>query len=197
MTKSPLGISAARCATLALSLVLLPLTAQAQNENATPPPATVSHSSSSGAGLGVGAAAFLGGLTGLDVVYDVSRFHVEGVLGFSSVETGAASNATSFQFGARGWYHLHQGVNSDFSLGGGFGMRTRSGGGNPSATATLIEPGMQARVFFTPNFTLNMTAGFSFVFGDGVAGVGGTDTDVGFGLGAQLLGGIGFTYFFR
>lgn len=168
-------------------------TAQAQTQGA---PVIVGHGPESGAGLGVGAAAFVSGLAGLDVVYDLPRFHVEGILGFSSLDNVNNGNnnqtITAFQFGARGWYHLHVGQSSDFSLGGGLGVRTVSGGGQPSATATLIEPGMQARVFLTPNFTLNFTGGLSLVFGDSTQ-----NATKGFGLGTQLLGGIGFSYFFR
>ena len=121
-----------------------------------------------GAGLGVGASAFVGGLVGPSVVYDLPRFHLEGVLGFSRVDNGGAGDTsnTRFQFGARGWYHLHQGVNSDFSIGGGFGVRTINNGNGASNTATLLEPGAQARVFLTPNFTFNGTLGFVFALGD-------------------------------
>jgi hypothetical protein len=181
----------------ALALLALtpaaPATVHAQTE--TPPPvATTASTSGSGAGLGVGAAAFLGGLPGLvDVVYDVRRFHIEGLLGIGSFDNGANRTNTAVEVGARGWYHLHVGTNSDFSLGGGVGVRTWSGGPGPSVTAVLIEPGMQARAFLTPNFTLNLTAGLTLVLGDNVP----NGASKGFGLGSQLLGGVGFTYFFR
>ncbi len=180
----------------ALALLALtpavPATVHAQPE-ASPPVATTAVTSGAGAGLGVGAATFVAGLTGLDVVYDMRRFHVEGLLGFSSLDAGANRTETTFQFGARGWYHLHVGTNSDFSLGGGLGVRTASGVG-ASLTATLVEPGMQARVFLTPNFALNLTGGLTIVFGDSFNN---TSTVKGFGLATQLLGGVGFTYFFR
>ena len=193
MTKSVLRFSAASALLLAASLSA-PGMALAQSDT-TPPPvtSTTTTSAGSGAGLGVGAAAFVGGLSGLNAVYDLPRFHLEGLLAFSSLDPpGPGPTITRFQIGARGWYHLHEGSHSDFSLGGGFGLRTASGGGGPSSTATLLEPGMQARVWLTPNFTINATAGFSFVFGDNVDGV-----STGFVLDAQLLSGLGFTYFFR
>ncbi len=186
MTKSILKF------TVAFALLALTLAAPGRAQAQTTPSAVATGGSGAGAGLGVGAAAFVAGLTGFDVVYDLSRFHVEGLLGFNSLATGNNQTRTSFQFGARGWYHLHAGTNSDFSLGGGLGLLTASGGGGPSVTATLIEPGMQARVFLTPNFAFNLTGGLSMVFGDTVG-----NTIKGFGLQAQLLGGIGFPYFFR
>ena len=157
----------------------------------------VTNSRSSGAGLGVGAAAFVGGLAGPSVVYDLPRFHIEGLLGFRRTDDGPGNSSnTRFQFGARGWYHLHQGANSDFSIGGGFGVGTWSNSNGGSATATLIEPGVQARVFLPPNFTFNGTPGFTPVLGDNF-----DQSSKGFGLGTQLVGGtstgIGFTYFFR
>jgi hypothetical protein len=177
--------------TLAVSTSAL---AQDTPPAASPPPAVVTSSGSgSGAGIGVGAAAFLSGLTGIQVVYDTRPFHVEGIFGFNSVNTGGPMDTrqTNFQFGARGWYHLHMGSNSDFSLGGGAGVIAVSGGGSP--TAMLLEPGMLARVFLTANFALHVTAGVSMRFGDEI----GPTTNPGFGLSSQFLGGFGFSYFFR
>lgn len=162
----------------------------------TPPPAAppppVATTAGSGAGIGVGAAAFLSGLAGIQVVYDTRPFHVEGIFGFNSVNTGGPmdTRVTNFQFGARGWYHLHTGGNSDFSLGGGAGVIAVSGGGSP--TAMLLEPGMLGRVFLTSNFALHATAGVSMRFGDDVGAA-----NPGFGLSSQFLGGFGFSYFFR
>jgi hypothetical protein len=162
-----------------------------------PPPATTPASSfgSGGAGLGVGATFFLSGLNGVSVVYDMRVWHIEGMFGFNSnTGLGPMNNmtATTLQFGGRGWYHLHTGTNSDFSLGGGVGVATLSGAG-ASATSTVFEPGMLARVFLTPNFSLHVMAGIQLVFGDNVPGGRAT----GFGLGSQALGAFGFTYFFR
>jgi hypothetical protein len=152
-------------------------------------------STSGGAGIGVGAAAFLSGVAGPEVVYDQPKFHIEGLLGFRSDKPGNQPNPptqTTLQFGVRGWYHVSRGVNSDFSLGGGVGVQTFSGTG-VSQTATAIEPGIQARVFLTPNFTLHVVSGLSFTFGDNVNG----GATRGIALAPQFLGGFGFTYFFR
>ena len=191
MTKSLSKLSAAGGLLLTMTL-LSPAAALAQGDST--PPAVVVTNSRGGAGLGVGASAFLGGLAGPSVVYDLPRFHVEGVVGFSRLDNPGPGDTetTRFQFGVRGWYHLHQGVNSDFSVGGGFGMRTINNGNGGSANQTLIEPGAQARVFLTPNFTFNGTLGAIFAVGDGFDG-----TATGWGIDAQLLGGLGFTYFFR
>jgi hypothetical protein len=179
-----------------LLALAIPTVAQAQEP---PPPAPVVATSTgfghSGAGFGVGAAAFLSGLNGIEVVYDQTHWHIEGLFGFSSRETGANMTTTAFQFGGRGWYHLHLGSSSDFSLGGGIGMLQASAG-NASQTATVIEPGMLARVFLTPNFALHAMAGMTMAFGDNVV-LGPANTIRGFGLTGQFLGGCGFTYFFR
>lgn len=148
-----------------------------------------------GAGIGVGAAAFLSGVAGPEVVYDQPKFHVEGLFGFRSEKPGNQNNpptVTTLQFGVRGWYHLSRGMNSDFSIGGGVGVQTLSGGG-ASQTATSLEPGIQARVFLTPNFSLHVVSGLSFTFGDNVNG----GATRGISLAPQFLGGFGFAYFFR
>jgi hypothetical protein len=174
---------------LALALVV-PSAALAQDQ---PPPASSPPPSepvrmASGAGLGVGAVAFLSGPAAAEVVYDMSKFHIEGLFGFNHDES---SDSTAYVFGARGWYHLHSGSNSDFSLGGGLGVTTASGPMDSSLTATFIEPGALARVFLTPNFALHGTVGFRLVFGDDAAG----DGDI--GLGGQVMSAFGFSYFFR
>ena len=151
---------------------------------------------SGGAGLGVGAAAFLGGMTGAEVVYDQPRWHLEGLLGFNSRDQNNGPNPpvrTEFTFGVRAWYHLHQGSNADFSIGGGVGFDHVSVSNNGgTGTQTFLEPGVQARIFLSPNFALFGLAGFTLDFGDNVGGV-----NSGVALGAQLTAGFGFTYFFR
>lgn len=193
MTKSIRVLSAAGVLFLTLAISTSVVAQETPAPGSPPPPVvTTTPGSGAGAGIGVGAAQFLSGLSGLQVVYDMRQFHIEGVFGFDSVNTGGPMNTrvTNFQFGARGWYHLHMGSNSDFSLGGGAGVIAVSGGGSP--TAMVLEPGMLGRAFLTPNFALHVTAGVTMRFGDGIGG-----TNPGFGLGAELLGGFGFTYFFR
>ena len=150
---------------------------------------------SGGAGLGVGAAAFIGGMRGVEVVYDRPRWHLEGLFGFDSreVDLGVfSSTRTEVALGMRAWYHLHMGASSDFSIGGGFGLDDISlSNGGGSGTQFFFEPGAEARVFLTPSFALFGLAGFSVAFGDA------TVTGNGFALASQLTAGFGFTYFFR
>ncbi len=182
-----------------LSLITtVPLSARAQA--ATQPPVTAF--GSGGSGLGVGVAAFLSGFTGVEGVYDQPKWHAEALLGFSSRTPATGGNrptTTAFGIGARGWYHLHTGVSSDFSLGGGLGLESFSTSSNgPSDTRISLEPGMQARVFLTPNFDLHATAGISLVFGRNEnPNQDTTGNTTGISLTGQLLAGLGFTYFFR
>jgi hypothetical protein len=182
---------------LAVILALAtPAVAQTEGSN-TPPPAAASASSSSGSGngIGVGATQWLSGITGVDVVYDGGVFHAGGTLGFSSFGgNGMGGNrTTNVIVGASGWYHLHRGSQSDFSIGGGVGFADASAGGN-SVQAFVIEPGAMARFFATPNVALSARMGFAMAFGDNGTQAGGTS---GITLNGQVTGAIGFTYFFR
>jgi hypothetical protein len=146
-------------------------------------------------GLGVGATAFLSGLAGPEVVYDFGLWHIEGMLGFQSVPTGPNGNgnrATAFDFGVGGWYHLHLGEMSDFSLGAAFGLLTVSPPVGASATAFEFEPGAQIRAFITPNVALHGGMGFVLAFGD-QAGVLQKQVT----LAGQIYTDFGFTYYFR
>src|SRR6476620_6417627 len=106
-----------------------------------PPPATHSSGGSSnsislggGAGIGVGAAVTLSNTGALgpagQFVYDASMCHIEALLGFASQEVGGGNDrATEYVFGAGGWYHLHRGASSDFSVGALIAIDTTSGPG--------------------------------------------------------------------
>ena len=197
-----------RTKTLMMSLIAaavlgLGATAQAQDTpppSEPPPPPPPAHRSSGsldlsgGAGIGVGAAATLTGLNttiapaGL-FVYDAALFHIEGMLGFYSAEAGGGERASQYVFGAGGWYHLHRGSSSDFSLGALIAIGTTSGPG-PSSTVTAFEPGATARAFITPNVAFFGRVGLAFLFGD-------TGNGTNIGLGGLPTGAFGFTYFFR
>jgi hypothetical protein len=168
--------------------------ASAQETPATPPPSPPPPATSGGGnGIGVGAAAFLSGVGGALVNYDEAIWDIDGILGFGSHRNGGPNSPTNttLQIGVRGWYHLHRGSNSDFSVGGGIGMEHTTGDG-PSSTATLIEPGVRARAFITSNVAAHAFVGLSVVLGDNAS-----RNNVGFGIGAQPLFGLGFTYYFK
>jgi hypothetical protein len=77
-------------------------------------------------------------------VYDASIFHIEALFGFNSAEVGGGNDrATVYVFGAGGWYHLHRGASSDFSVGALIAINTNSGPG-ASNTVTAFEPGRRS-----------------------------------------------------
>lgn len=147
-------------------------------------------------GLGIGATAFLSGLVGPEVVYDFGAWHLAGTLGFTSTPTGPNGNgdrATVFDFGVGGWYHLHLGENSDFSLGGAFALVNVSPPMGNSATGFEFEPGIQVRAFITPNVALHAGTGIVFAFGDET----GVALNKQIALVGQVTADFGFTYYFR
>jgi hypothetical protein len=144
-------------------------------------------------GLGVGATAFISGLAGPEVVYDFGVWHLSGMLGFHHQPNAAGTGSENdFRFGVGGWYHLHLGENSDFSIGGAFGLMSNSppvGNGN---TGFEFEPGVQIRAFVTPNVSLHAGMGIVFAFGD-QTGILNKQIDVT----GQITSDFGITYFFR
>jgi hypothetical protein len=180
----------------------LAATAQAQDSPPpSPPPSSGGGGGGSpiigggtGAGIGVGAAVILsntgiGGFPTGQFVYDMAMLHFEGLFGFTSAENGAGDRVSNLVFGAGGWYHLHRGSSSDFSLGALIAINTNTGPG-PSTTVTAFEPGATVRAFLTPNVALFARAGLVFLFGD-------TGNGTNIALGGQPAGSFGFTYFFR
>jgi hypothetical protein len=163
--------------------------ASAQEPPPPPPPAT----NSGGNGIGVGASAFLSGAAAVQVDYDTYAWDIEGMFSFADRDNGNnRTSRTDLEAGARGWFHLHHGASSDFSVGGGIGILHSSETGF-SSTTTLIEPGVRARVFVTPNVAVHAVLGLSIVVGDNPGGGNAT----GIALLPQPLFGLGFTYFFR
>jgi hypothetical protein len=134
----------------------------------------------------------LSGITTGQFVYDQAIWHLEGLLAIASTSNpGGADRSTAVGFGAGGWYHLHRGVSSDFSLGGIILVATQSNPGGNSTTVTAFEPGAQIRAFLTPNVALAARVGLSFQFGDTRGG--GTDIF----LNGTPTAAFGITYFFR
>ena len=146
--------------------------AAAQDSTSPPPPPPPEHvvtrsssTGSGGAGIGVGGVIWLSGFAGAQVVYDQAIWHLEGVFAFGSFDNGPmADRTTAVNFGAAGWYHLHRGSSSDFSLGGGIGVVSTS---TPGSSTFVMEPGALVRVFLTPNVALFARTGLAFIFGDG------------------------------
>jgi hypothetical protein len=191
--------------TICTVVALTGLTATAFAQDAAPPPASTNTAPvtrtgrTSGdianGGLGVGATMYTSGLFGPEVVYDFGLWHLEGMLGFDHRPNGGGGNAptlTTFDFGVGGWYHLHLGENSDFSLGAAFGLLTESPSVGNSATGFEFEPGAQVRAFITPNVALHGGLGFVFAFGDYVPPL-----SKQISLAGQVNADFGFTYYFR
>ena len=130
--------------------------------------------------IGVGAESELSGADGVSVNYDAGRFHLGGFLGFDDPEGGSNDE---LEIGGRFFYHIASTAMSDFSLGGGLGIRSQN---NPApgdrTTELFLEPGFQIRAFIVSNVALSFTGGISIgaidasavrIFGDftGTAGV--------------------------
>jgi hypothetical protein len=157
-----------------------------------PPPNSAPVTTLGGGGIGIGAVTFLDpiGLAGGLFVYDAAMFHIEAVLGFSTESQNGASTS-NFDIGASGWYHLARGMNADFSVGGGAGINyTSAPGPGNSRTQFSLDPGVEARVFLTPNFALLGRVGFAISFGD-------NNSATTISLGGQEANQFGFVYFFR
>ena len=131
--------------------------------------------------VGVGAAAMLGGgPIGAAVTYDAAIWRAEGIL-----EAGDAGRSF-FGIGGRFWYVLHSRTNADFSIGGGLGMR-HDGRVNANNNDTIhLEMGAQARVFLVENVSINGSVGLGLITGEGD----------GYLFGGNMVGSLGFTYFF-
>jgi hypothetical protein len=164
----------------ALALVAAAGTAQAQE---TAPVATTR------GGLGVGAASMLRGPSGLNVVFDGGRWHADAILGIAG-DDGAGpgfGGGTVIDLGARGWFHLHNSSNADFSLGGGLGFQLLDPDGPAESINFIsIDIGAQIRAFVTSNVALSAFAGLAVLAGDAD----------GFALDGQPVGALGLTYYF-
>src|SRR5438128_1117168 len=81
--------------------------AYAQDSTSPPPsqPAPAAYSSPSYGGghgmIGVGGIAYLGGTSGLSLVYDPGPWHIDTLLGYSGV-----NDNSTFNIGGRFWYHI-------------------------------------------------------------------------------------------
>jgi len=168
-------------------------TATTTTATTTPEPAVAADTGASharsgplGTAFGVGIHAFLTGPYGPSLVYNMHRFHIEGILAFQN------AGGTSVAIGGKFWFHVHQTRTSTLSLGGGAAFESTETmtidprtGTNAKATNIDLEGGAQIRFFVTDNVALSAAVGLAIVTGDGdfVA------------LTGQLQGAVGLTYF--
>jgi hypothetical protein len=184
------------CALVAVAVTGLSAPAFAQETTPTPPPTETAppahHRAASGggnaSGLGLGASAYLSGPLGPEVTYDFGMFHLAGLLAFNRPDNGPAPSTTEIQFGVSGWYHLHMGASSDFSLGGGIAYAHNSA--NNGSSAIALEPGALVRAFVTPNVAVHARMGVVMAFDNA------TPINEHLALTAQTMFLFGFTYFF-
>jgi len=147
-----------------------------------------SHSRSGplGTAFGVGIHAFLAGPYGPSLVYNMYRFHIEGILAFQN------AGGTNVAIGGKAWFHIHQTRMSTLSIGGGAAFESVETmtidprtGSNAKATLIDLEGGAQIRFFATDNVALSAAVGLAIVTGDGDS----------VALTGQLQGAVGLTYF--
>jgi hypothetical protein len=202
-------LSPVTLSTVALLGTLAGFTAPAfaQEPGASPPPAQEMRRTSrtsgdiANGGLGVGGTVFASGLAGPEVVYDFGAWHLDGMLTFANwPQNGAGDRGTTVAFGVGGWYHLHMGESSDFSVGGAFALANASPpGANNDRTGFEFEPGAQIRAFITPNVALHGGVALVLAFGDqvGAGSLGSMGLNKQIALDASFTGNLGFTYYFR
>ena len=160
---------------IALSCAV-PESASAQSESEGPP-----HGA-----FGLGAEATLTGLTGVSFVYDPTPWRLDFLFGYSSAGDG------EFAFGGRFIWVLHSTRASDFGVGPGFGMRHLRND-DPDEDDSLefhLEGLAQLRAFVVSNVALSGAIGMGIVLRDD------EDGDNTVGVGGQLVGAAGLTYFF-
>ena len=130
--------------------------------------------------FGVGGQVTLTGVSGLSGTFQSSSFYVDGIFGFQS-----NGGNDLLQLAGRFWFPVHLGDNSDFSLGGGIGIT------NQNNTDVHLEGGAKIRMFFTPNVALSTELGL------GIVATGGDNSPNPFGIGGEIFGAAGITYFFE
>jgi hypothetical protein len=158
---------------------------------------------SEGHGPGVGVEETLGGATGATFVWDASRWHVDVLFG---LKHQSGPDATEFDIGGRFLYLVHKAEKADFGIGAGLTiLHLSQPDPAPNETNLHIEALAQLRVWLAPNVALSAALGFVLVTADNfilasgpaagqITGMGG---DGAFGIGGDLFGNFGFTYFFK
>jgi len=110
------------------------------------------------------------------------RFHIDGMFGFYH------SDASNFDLGVRGWYHVHAALSADFSLGVGLAMLRRRIGVPSSQWDFELELGAQMRAFIVTNVALLGSLGMGLYFPD----TGPTQVNIS----GNLIGTVGAAYYF-
>jgi hypothetical protein len=156
-----------------------------------------------GRGLGVGLTTTLGGVTGGTLVYDASSFHIQGLLGFQSVDNDYrnAPDLSALAIGGEFLFHVSMTPASDFGIGGGLTLvQVSTDGPGGDSTDIHIEALAQIRAFIVPNVAISGGLGLLIVSADndrilsnGIANLPGGDS---IAFGASLFGELGLTYFF-
>jgi hypothetical protein len=153
-------------------------------------------------GIGVGVAQTLAGISGATFVYDASAFHIVGLLGFQSVDRDPAADSSAFALGGEFLFHVSTTAQSDFSLGGGITIvEVNNAPGLGDETNIDLEGLAQIRAFIVPNVALSASLGLLIatandvtILGNGAIVDGGGKNSI--GLGGQVVGNLGVTYFF-
>jgi hypothetical protein len=179
---------------LMIGSVLAPALAWAQVPVVSEPTSTArvtGATTGSGRGLGVGAVAlFAPGATGTGgAVPNIlatwgapsGKFHLDGLFGLTS------SGTTSFDLGARGWYHIHAAPGADLSVGGGFALLSYKAGSRKYDFE--LELGAQIRAFIVSNVALLGSVGMAIYMPDS-----GSTTVA---MGGSIVGSLGVAYFFQ
>lgn len=124
------------------------------------------------------------GVGGVSLVYDLRRFRVATFFSLLVDDGGADGVAV----GGRFLFALHRARRADFSLGVGTALgHVFNPGPAPDLTYVVVEGLGQIRVFLVDNVALTGTLGLAFAAGEG---------RLLFGIGGQLTGSFGLTYFF-
>jgi len=179
-----------RWTTFALGMgVLVCFAGNAYAQDSTSPPPSQPAAASYGGGhgmYGVGGIAYMGGTTGLSLAYDPGPWHIDTLLGYRS-----EGDSSTFNIGARFWYHVKSSANADLSLGAGGSLRHNSPGGMDDDTNDVfIEAGMLIRVFLAPTVGLSLGSGL-------VVGAADEDgLDIGTSGAFGLVGNAALHYFF-
>jgi hypothetical protein len=152
-----------------------------------------------GSAFGVGVERTLGGIAAATFVYDAGRFHIDGLLGFLSIDRDPAGDISVFQVAGRFFWVVHRTQSADLSLGAGLGVvRLDDDGADETETNIHLEAAAKIRAFLVPNVAISASLGVVVITADDAII---TNEDLPDGQGAISLGGqlgaaFGMVYFF-